>query len=266
MTMKIVKQLLNRILNKSFGYQIQKVKKKEKTNGYFNSQHLLYETDTVFHTLYDEGIKVTGTPFDTKAVYFSRRRNRFYNTMQFFSQTIGMEGKIIECGCFKGLSSYIMCRYTQSFDVNYTGDDFVIVDSFEGLSQPTSEDSIGQDDQGEDKFFVGGGFFATPMDQVKSALKSFSEISYVKGWVPDVLHQLPDHEYKFVHIDLDLYTPIKGALEYFYPKVVPNGIIVIDDYGSLHWPGAKKAVEEFCEKENIKFLSITSGQGVIYKK
>jgi O-methyltransferase len=61
---------------------------------------------------------------------------------------------------------------------------------------------------------------------------------------------------KFVHIDLDLYEPILGALNYFYPKMVLGGIIVCDDYGSLYWPGAQMAVEQFAEKNNLNFISL----------
>ncbi len=33
-----------------------------------------------------------------------------------------------------------------------------------------------------------------------------------------------------------------GAFRYFYPRLVPGGVIMSDDY---NWPGAKKAIDAF---------------------
>jgi len=262
----MLKKLINKILSKTTGYRLRKANKKEPKREFYNSQNLLYEKDSFFHDVYEKGIEATQTPYDTKEVYFTRRRVRFYNTIQFFMNTVDLEGYVIECGCYRGLSSFVMCHHYKKMFPNFVGTDFVILDSFEGLSKPNSKDSMGVGEDGNEKFFVGEGFFATPMEQVQSALGEFPQVGFVKGWVPEILHKMPPRKYKFVHIDLDLYEPILGALEYFFPKLVPNGIIVIDDYGSLYWPGAKMAVEEFCVKNNLRFLSITSGQGVIIKR
>jgi hypothetical protein len=39
------------------------------------------------------------------------------------------------------------------------------------------------------------------------------------------------------------YESIRVCLEYLYPKVGKNGVIVIDDYG--YWEGCPRAVDEF---------------------
>jgi len=262
----MIKGLINKFLFKTTGYRLGKPARATVKPEFYNSQNLLYEKDMFFHQTYEEGIEKTQTPYDTKEVYFTRRRNRFYNTIQFFMNTVDLDGFVIECGCYRGLSSYMMCHHYKKVSPDFVGNEFVILDSFEGLSKPNSKDALEVGRDGSEKFFVGEGFFATPVEHVKLALSEFPQIEYVKGWVPEILYKMPLRKYKFVHIDLDLYEPILGALEYFYPLLVTNATIVIDDYGSLYWPGAKKAVEEFCLKNKLRFLSITSGQGVIIKK
>jgi O-methyltransferase len=57
---------------------------------------------------------------------------------------------------------------------------------------------------------------------------------------------------KFVlaHIDCDLYAPAKAALEFFYPRLVPGGFLIVHDYSSNFWPGIEKAVDEFFGSSN----------------
>lgn len=229
-----------------------------------NTQDLLFEKDTMFNELYDRGIKISSTPLDDNRLYFSKRRIRFYNTIQLLRYNQGLEGAIIECGCFRGLSSFLMCNFLRLHNPRFTGGDFFVVDSFEGLSQPTQEDETQVAGTLAGKFFAGAGHFATGMETVRNVLSEFPDVTLVKGWIPEVLSTLPERKYRFVHIDLDLYVPIKTALEYFYPRLVGGGMIVVDDYGSLYWPGAKHAVDEFCAEHGKRFLNISTAQAVIW--
>ena len=56
-----------------------------------------------------------------------------------------------------------------------------------------------------------------------------------KCWIPQHLKDV-DCTFDFVHIDLDLYEPILGALEYFVDKTRSGCIIIVDDYND-RWKG-----------------------------
>ena len=45
-------------------------------------------------------------------------------------------------------------------------------------------------------------------------------------------------------MDADLYNPTKAGLEFFYPRLVPGGVIIVHDYNP-DWPGIMKAVNDF---------------------
>jgi Macrocin-O-methyltransferase (TylF) len=45
------------------------------------------------------------------------------------------------------------------------------------------------------------------------------------------------------HLDCDWYDSVQVCLDRIWPNLVDGGTIVIDDY--LHWPGCKKAVDDF---------------------
>jgi len=56
-------------------------------------------------------------------------------------------------------------------------------------------------------------------------------------------------------------------LEELYPKVVPGGIILFDEYDKdadlVKWPGAKRAVDEFFGNE-VKKIRIDPNTGYAY--
>lgn len=249
-------------VNKYNHYQTQENKK----NLY--AKNLLYEADSFFQNLYSEGIKVSTTPDGRSVASFSKREERFYNLTQFLVQTLSLDGVVAECGCWKGLSSYIMCNYIRNYKSDFDGQDFILIDSFEGLSEPSSFDKItdlnvtGK----EEKSGRPPGAYAASIQEVKNTLSDFPNINYFKGWIPSVFDDLPEAKYKFVHIDVDLHEPVHYSFDYFYPRLVDGGIIVFDDYGSLYWPGAKKAVDEYCASNNLSLLCLSTGQAIIWKK
>ncbi len=223
---------------------------------------LLFEMDDLFNHTYQQGLKQSETP------NAKRRPERFYNTVQFFLQTLDLSGSIAECGCWKGLSSYIFCSYIKAINDGFRGENYHIFDSFQGLNHPTTSDTLPQAtaESLQSKFGTVKGAFQADLSHVKNTLKDFPHVTYHKGWIPDTFRRIPDRDYRFIHVDVDLYEPTFRAVEYFYPRLVTGGIMVCDDYGSLAWPGAKRAIDEFCQKQGIKPLTLSTGQAVLFKQ
>lgn len=226
---------------------------------------LLFQIDEPFNELYKTGLALTGTPDRGDG-----RKARFYNLVQWLGYSADLPGSVAECGCWKGLSSYLICKFLSKWQKNFDGTGMHIVDSFEGLSEPTEKDFIqismairGKERKGMS--FKSQGAYAGEIESVRKALNDFPNIELIQGWIPEVLSSQPERQYRFVHIDLDLYEPIRGAVEYYFSRMVPGGIIICDDYGSLFWPGAKKALDEAGTALEIKILSLASGQGVLIK-
>jgi O-methyltransferase len=78
------------------------------------------------------------------------------------------------------------------------------------------------------------------------------KIFYHKGWFQDIVPVAKNEINKIaiLRLDGDYYASTKVCLDNLYEKVVPSGLIIIDDYGT--YEGCKKAVDEFREKNNIK--------------
>lgn len=233
-----------------------------------DSLHLLFEVEEPFNTLYQTGVNKTATPESDSSM---KRKMRFYNLIHSLKLVNDIEGDLVECGCWKGLSSFLVCNYLKQTEPSFSGESYHIFDSFEGLSTPGREDVIEGsliDRKGErkGKAFKKKGAYNAQMEDVQVALSEFPKIKYYKGWIPESLASYQGSKVKFLHIDVDLYEPILGAMKFFEDKMVSGGIIICDDYGSLYWPGARKAVEEFSQNEKFKFLPLSSGQALLIKK
>jgi len=60
--------------------------------------------------------------------------------------------------------------------------------------------------------------------------------------------------------------PEIAAAEYFWDKIIPGGIILIDDYGfSNKYTVSNRLYNEFADKRNLKVLPVATGQGIIIK-
>jgi hypothetical protein len=197
-----------------------------------------------FDGLYHRGLAVTQTP-DSPG-----RRRRFFRLVGLVEQCARLEGDIAECGCWRGLSSYLICSTLGNLDAAVSGRGYHIFDSFQGLSQPTSLDG-------------GAGFhgqFSAKLDEVRSNLSSFPDMTFHPGWIPASLAGLAERRYRFVHVDVDLFEPTDGAIRYFVPRLVSGGLLVCDDY---NWPGARKAIDDYCGEMNITLTTTDANQAVI---
>lgn len=74
------------------------------------------------------------------------------------------------------------------------------------------------------------------------------------GRVEETIPQSHIDRIALLRLDTDWYDSTKLQLEELYDKVVPNGVVIFDDYG--FWKGHKKAADEFLAKRNIKPLMI----------
>ena len=246
-----------RKIAQSAGFEIRRVNSSRRYE-----KNMMYEADVRYHALRTKGLAMTGSP-DGKTKSIEKQ----YNTIQFLRLVQSMEGSIAECGTFKGLGSFMFCHTLRQADPAFDGSGFHIFDSFEGLSEPTAQDHIQDARVGPTgAAYMGAGSFHGGLDHVRRALSEFPAIEFHKGWIPESFKNLPEFEYRFVHIDVDLYEPTRDSLEYFYPRLREGGVIVCDDYAHLQWPGARKALDEYCDPRGIPALCLTTGQGVIIKR
>jgi hypothetical protein len=198
-----------------------------------------------------------------------RRAAGGINLIRYFLATFGLPGGRCECGVFRGLSALTVCRAAQAVHGPDAVQNFHLVDSFERFSPARPQDMVAvraADGTIEHRPpFPAGSRLDTSIDHVRSVFAGIPGVSLVQGWVPQVLATLPEQPWAFVHLDVDLYEPTRGALEYFWPRLCFGAVVVTDDYGSAAYPGCRKAWDEFCDKHRIPFVQLGTGQAVIVR-
>ena len=76
-----------------------------------------------------------------------------------------------------------------------------------------------------------------------------------KGWFDELDKEvdLPE-KICFAFLDGDLYESIKTSLELVENKITPGGVIIVHDYNNPELPGVAKAVDEWFDYKNYKFV------------
>jgi O-methyltransferase len=215
--------------------------------------------------LYDSCIKESATPVSPWKTF--ARIQGAANLARYFLHTLKLDGARAECGVFQGFSALFVCRAAALATGTFDGAGFHLIDSFAGFPKPQAEDFIpirsGNETSHAPAF--GEGDAAVSFEQVCAVFRDYPGVRFHRGFIPQVLSQVPDTRWAFVHIDVDLHEPTLASIEYFYPRMVKGGVIVCDDYGSKLFPGARKAWESYCEANGIAFVTLETGQSVLIK-
>ena len=115
---------------------------------------------------------------------------------------------------------------------------------------------------------TGGDYNYLNIKTKKKNLVDFENYTiFNKGYIPEIFHSAKNPEnLSWLHIDLNSSLPTKESLEFFYPKIEKNGIILFDDYSQDGYEETREVVENFFVNKNIIFLHLMTGQAMIIKK
>lgn len=92
-----------------------------------------------------------------------------------------------------------------------------------------------------------GHFSDTSVELVLAQMPYPEKCQVHKGYFPDSAKGL-EGKFCFVNLDLDLYLPIYHGLLFFRDKMTEHGVILVHDYYSSGYKGARTAVEQFLQE------------------
>jgi len=164
-------------------------------------------------------------------------------------------GNVAECGVCSGGTSLFIASVLRDLRVRKK---VYMFDGFAGLPEP---------DRQYDRYYEAGSMKGNYRNLLES-INRYNLADYCvvrKGWFSETLPKIPpDDQFCFVHVDCDLHKSAVECLVNLYPKIVPGGAIVFDDYydGS---GGVQRALNDWAaETREIIFLG-PFGQAAILK-
>ena len=179
------------------------------------------------------------------------RLNKLLAHYELYKSISNLPGDVFELGVYKAASLVRLATFRASMENDFSRK-IVCFDAFGKF--PTQGVSLDEDLEFIENFEAAGGE-GLNVDEVESVMrgKGFANIHLRKGNVMDslpvYLDENPHTRIAFLHLDMDVKEPTAYALDQLFSRMVPGGLIVLDDYNSVQ--GATDAVDEFIGKHDL---------------
>ena len=147
---------------------------------------------------------------------------------------LDIPGDIAELGVFRG-------ELSRELNALFPNRTLHLFDTFEGFD---SRD-IDREKAGGFSMARENDFSDTSMEAVEKRMPFPETVRFHKGYFPETAEGLENCRFYLVSLDADLYAPTLAGIEFFYPRLLSGGMIVLHDYNSRRFRGAKKAVEAY---------------------
>lgn len=165
-------------------------------------------------------------------------------------------GNLAELGVYKGLTARLIHHYLPERTLH-------LFDTFSGFDKKDLVIELSK--TGVER--NGAQFSDSSLDEVVLNIEKRNDnVNIYKGHFPESIPvELHAQRFAFVHIDVDLYEPTLTGLNFFYNKLSEGGCLLVHDYNA--WIGVRKAVDEFCQKNQCIALPMPdkSGSALIIK-
>jgi tetratricopeptide (TPR) repeat protein len=210
------------------------------------------DMDPAFLPLYEECRRYSMTSAD--------RMFALYKAVHYLEQA-GIGGSFVECGVWRGGSMMLAARTL--LEIGNATRDLYLFDTFEGLPEPDEKEDIdvwgnraidGWRPHAKDE--RSSSWALATLDEVRANLARVSypseRVHYVKGLVEETIPKQAPDKIALLRLDTDWYASTRHELEHLFPRLVPHGVLIIDDYG--HLKGARKAVDEYIAQQRLPLM------------
>jgi O-methyltransferase len=163
---------------------------------------------------------------------------------------IHLEGDFVECGAYTGVGIKTVVDYLggEAFPKQFWGYD-VFEHSESMLNQEMPEHGPHLYQRVQQKFI------------------NYPQVRLVKGLIPDSFAGNCPDKVAYLHIDLNQAPAEIAALDHLFDRMVPGGILILDDY---EWAGIyrnqKLAEDVWFDARRYRVMPLPTGQGLVIKR
>lgn len=165
-----------------------------------------------------------------------------------------IDGAFVECGVYRAGSALTMAR--QCVLDGSIDRDFYLYDTFEGCPAPTDHDGVifggtraadlwqqALDDPTAAWFRETLGVATANIAETEYPL---DRVRFVQGRVEETIPDVAPDRIALLRLDTDWYESTKHEMHHLWPRLVPGGVVVVDDYGWFE--SSRRAFEEYFEE------------------
>ena len=157
-----------------------------------------------------------------------------------------LDGEMAEVGVYQGCSAKIISMASGGRPLH-------LFDTFCGLPDPDADEHSR----------MRAGHYAASLEGVRAFMEGQPRISYYPGLFPDTAGPASAQRFSFVHLDVDLKSSTLACLEFFYPRLVPGGVLLTHDYSYLD--GVREAFAEFFATRRERPIELATSQAMLVK-
>ena len=163
---------------------------------------------------------------------------------------VQLEGDFVECGAYTGVGVKTIVDYLGGTSFPKT---FWAYDIFEHDASMANHAMP----------LHGAGLY----DRVKAKFASYPQVKVVKGLIPEVFAADGPERIAYLHIDLNQAPAEVAALDHLFDRMVPGGLLILDDY---EWAGIyrpqKMAEDGWFDERRYRVMPLPTGQGLVIKR
>ena len=104
-------------------------------------------------------------------------------------------------------------------------------------------------------------------ERVKGKFAAYPQVRLVKGLIPQVFENTCPDRIAYLPIDLNQAPAEIAALDHLFDRMMPGGILILDDY---EWSGIyrpqKLAEDQWFDARHYRVMPLPTGQGLIIKR
>jgi len=165
--------------------------------------------------------------------------------------SLRVAGDFVECGVFQGFCSAVATRY---LDFGNVDKQWYLYDTFTGIPP----DQLNPGHQNSPDFEQEGLYEAC-----RQRFAAYRNVHVIRGRVPEVLRERAPEKVAFMHLDMNSAAAEMGALEFFWERLTPGAMILLDDYGWRGYRAQKLAEDPFFAARGRRVLELPTGQGMV---
>jgi O-methyltransferase len=102
--------------------------------------------------------------------------------------------------------------------------------------------------------------------RVQAMFQEHPQVHVIKGSVPESLVGNSPDRIAYLHIDMNQAPAEVAALDALFDRMVPSGILILDDYEWSAYRTQKLAEDEWFDKRGYRVMPLPTGQGLVIKR